>query len=70
MVLDFGFVKLCITNTDLKYVYRDQFTSTLNKSNYEHMLRKSEMPTSGHWTTDAKKVFSQTGYTFIKVNKK
>lgn len=51
LLLDFSFVKIQITNGDLKYDYCQSFANNLNKKEFESKMRQSDTPTADHWGT-------------------
>jgi nucleoid DNA-binding protein len=49
--IDFGFCKVKINNRNLSYNYKQDFSTTLNKTAFESKLKKAEVSTSSFWQT-------------------
>mmetsp|Transcript_33508 Transcript_33508/g.39014 ORF Transcript_33508/g.39014 Transcript_33508/m.39014 type:complete len:300 (+) Transcript_33508:36-935(+) len=49
--INFGFCCLSINDRNLTVKYNETFSSSLNKSNFETKLRKSDQKTGDHWRT-------------------
>jgi nucleoid DNA-binding protein len=49
--IDFGFCKVKIVNRNLTYTYKQDFSQTLNETNFESKIKKAETSTASYWQT-------------------
>ncbi|EGR30965.1 hypothetical protein IMG5_120280, partial [Ichthyophthirius multifiliis] len=60
LVIDLQFVKIMVQQYNLKYQYRQDIIEQLNRKQYELKLRKSDTPSSEHWTTTYQQKWGQS----------
>jgi nucleoid DNA-binding protein len=58
--IDFGFAKVKINNKNLSYNYQQDFSSTLNQTEFESKIKKAEASTSSHWETTHQDKWNQS----------
>jgi len=58
--IDFGFCRVTITNRNLSYSYKQDFSQTLNQTSFESKIKKAEVSTSSHWTNTMKDKWAQS----------
>jgi len=60
LAIDFGFCTVKVNDKNLSYTFKQDFIQTVNDTNFEHKIKKSETPTDNFWKTSQKEKWGKS----------